>query len=66
MTLSQKLPNSFFNRNPRKVAKDLLGKVLCRKYNEIWLYARIIETEAYLLTDKASHASLNESVPARH
>lgn len=52
------LTNKFFNRNPLIVAKALLGKVLCVKYNNIWLKAIITETEAYYLDDKASHASL--------
>lgn len=52
------LPNSFFAREPVVVAKDLLGKILRHKYNGIWLSAMIIETEAYYLTDKGSHASL--------
>jgi DNA-3-methyladenine glycosylase len=52
------LSASFFNRDPLKVAKSLLGKVLCVKYNNIWLQAIITETEAYYLDDKASHASL--------
>ena len=52
------LPNSFFARDPQAVAKELLGKVLCVKYKEVWLKAMIVETEAYYLKDKASHASL--------
>ena len=52
------LEQSFFNRDTIKVAKTLLGKVMRRKYNGIWLSAMIIETEAYYLSEKASHASL--------
>jgi DNA-3-methyladenine glycosylase len=52
------LNDSFFNRDPRLVARELLGKVIFRKYEGIWLRVQIIETEAYLLEDKASHASL--------
>jgi len=48
------LDESFFARDPQSVARDLLGKVI-RFRN---LSARIIETEAYYLKDKASHASL--------
>jgi DNA-3-methyladenine glycosylase len=48
----------FFNNDAIQVAKKLLGKVLCAKYQSIWLKAQIIETEAYYLDDKASHASL--------
>lgn len=52
------LSNQFFNRDPKTVAKDLLGKVIQVKYDKQWLCASIIETEAYYLTDKGSHASL--------
>ena len=52
------LNNRFFNRDAAIVAKDLLGKVLRVKHNTLWLSASIIETEAYYLNDKASHASL--------
>lgn len=48
----------FFNRDALVVAKDLLGKVLRVKHHSVWLSASIIETEAYCLEDKASHASL--------
>ena len=52
------LPDSFFNRPALELAPDLLGKVIRYRNNGVWLSARIIETEAYLLTDKGSHASL--------
>lgn len=52
------LPNSFFNRDPQTVACDLLGKVIHHRLHRTWLSAMIIETEAYYLQDKASHASL--------
>lgn len=52
------LLNSFFNQDPCSLAKQLLGKIIRRKYREYWLSAQIIETEAYYLEDKASHASL--------
>jgi len=55
---SHVLSKPFFDRDPRVVARDLLGKVMFRKYEGLWLKVQIIETEAYLLTDKASHASL--------
>ncbi|MDF2691609.1 MAG: putative 3-methyladenine glycosylase [Gammaproteobacteria bacterium] len=48
----------FFDRDPQVVAKDLLGKVIRVKYKDIWLSASIIETEAYYIHDKGSHASL--------
>ncbi len=49
---------AFFNRDACLVAQQLLGKIIRRKYREHWLAARIIETEAYYLKEKASHASL--------
>jgi DNA-3-methyladenine glycosylase len=48
----------FFDRDAQQVAKDLLGKVIFVWDRDIWLSAMIIETEAYYLEDKASHASL--------
>lgn len=52
------LSTHFFNRDPQEVAKSLLGKVICHYQEGLWLQAMIIETEAYYLEDKASHASL--------
>ncbi|MBF0236794.1 MAG: DNA-3-methyladenine glycosylase [SAR324 cluster bacterium] len=52
------LPASFFDRDAQKVAQDLLGKVLRHHYQGLWLSCRIIETEAYYLHEKGSHASL--------
>ena len=52
------LPNSFFNRPALELAPDLLGKVMRYRNNGVWLSARIIETEAYLLAEKGSHSSL--------
>ncbi|AJC49267.1 DNA-3-methyladenine glycosylase [Allofrancisella guangzhouensis] len=54
----QRVNASFFNQNALSLAHDLLGKLICRYYKNYWLYAQIIETEAYELTDKGSHASL--------
>ena len=50
--------SDFFSNDACTVAQNLLGKVIRRKYNKQWLAARIIETEAYYLNDKASHSSL--------
>ncbi|NMY56984.1 DNA-3-methyladenine glycosylase [Pseudomonas sp. WS 5051] len=52
------LPDDFFDRDAQLVACQLLGKVIRHRVNGLWLSARIIETEAYYLTDKGSHASL--------
>ena len=52
------LPDSFFDRDAQRVARQLLGKVIRHRVNGLWLSARIIETEAYYCVDKGSHASL--------
>lgn len=49
---------NFFSHDSCHVAQFLIGKVIRRKYKNLWLAARIIETEAYYLSDKASHSSL--------
>ena len=55
------LTADFFNREALLVAKELLGKVIYKRYDNIWLSAMIIETEAYYLVDKGSHASLGRT-----
>lgn len=52
------IESHFFDDDACSVAKSLIGKLIRRKYNNTWLTAQIIETEAYYLTDKGSHASL--------
>lgn len=52
------LPAAFFDRDAQLLARELLGKVIRHRVGEQWLSARIIETEAYYLVDKGSHASL--------
>lgn len=52
------LPAAFFNRDACTLACALLGKVIRHRQGDLWLSARIIETEAYYLDEKGSHASL--------
>ena len=49
---------AFFNRDPRLVACELLGKVVLRKEGRKMLAGRIVEVEAYLgADDLAAHAA---------
>jgi DNA-3-methyladenine glycosylase len=50
--------HEFFARNPRRVARELLGKVLIRRSATEDRSARIVEVEAYLGTnDAAAHSA---------
>jgi len=51
-------PEDFFVRDARQLACALLGKVIRHLVEGLWLSAQIIETEAYYLDEKGSHASL--------
>lgn len=52
------LDRAFFERGPRRVARELLGKVLVRDCGRLLLAARIVEVEAYLgENDPAAHAA---------
>jgi DNA-3-methyladenine glycosylase len=50
------LPRNFYDRDPRKVAHDLLGKLLIRRAGRKRLIGRIVEVEAYLDGDPAAHS----------
>lgn len=52
------LKANFFSHDACFVAQSLIGKIIRHKHNNQWLAARIIETEAYYLSEKASHSSL--------
>ena len=52
------LTADFFDRDPQEVAIDLLGRIIRVRHARGFLSAAIVETEAYYLDDKASHASL--------
>ena len=52
------LPREFFNRDPREVARDLLGKLIVRRKGRKALAGRVVEVEAYLgAEDAAAHAA---------
>lgn len=57
------VPLCFFDQDPLQLAQALIGKVLRHRVcdpvgGEIWLSAKIIETEAYYREERGSHSSL--------
>jgi DNA-3-methyladenine glycosylase len=51
------LSREFYDRNPRRVSRELLGKVLVRRKGRQLRAARIVEVEAYLgEDDPAAHS----------
>jgi len=50
------LRRDFYDRDPRRVSRDLLGKLLIRREDKRHLIARIVEVEAYLEGDPAAHS----------
>jgi DNA-3-methyladenine glycosylase len=59
MTCEAKLmTRAFFNRDPRIVSRELLGKLIVRKAGRTTLAGRIVEVEAYLgADDLAAHSA---------
>jgi DNA-3-methyladenine glycosylase len=56
------LKSDFFDRDPRKVARALLGKLLIRKTGREVLVGRVVETEAYLgIGDAAAHSAAGKT-----
>jgi len=52
------LQRAFFNRDPRTVARELLGKLIVRREGRKQIAGRIVEVEAYLgAGDLAAHAA---------
>lgn len=52
------LHRAFFNRDPRIVSRELLGKLIVRKAGRTVLAGRIVEVEAYLgAGDLAAHSA---------
>jgi DNA-3-methyladenine glycosylase len=57
------LPRSFYDRDPRRVSRDLLGKLLLRRNGGKLLAGRIVEVEAYLgRNDPAAHSFAGRTV----
>ena len=55
--LRSPLSREFYDRDPRRVSRELLGKVLVRRERGRLLAARIVEVEAYLgEDDPAAHS----------
>jgi DNA-3-methyladenine glycosylase len=51
------LPREFYDRDPRRVCRELLGKVLVRHQARTSLAARIVEVESYFgKSDGAAHS----------
>lgn len=50
-------PRAFFRRQTVRVARDLIGAWIARRWRGRWYGARIVETEAYLgASDPAAHS----------
>ena len=58
VTRARPLGRRFYDRDPRRVARELLGKLLVRKHGRRLLAGRIVEVEANLgKNDPAAHAA---------
>ena len=58
LKLSGPLLPKFYNRDPRRVGPELIGKILVRREGRKLLTARIVEVEAYLgQDDPAAHSA---------
>lgn len=59
-----KLSRDFFEGSTLKVARNLLGKFIIRKFRKKFLIGRIVEVEAYIGSeDKASHSYTEKIQP---
>ena len=55
------LPRGFYERDPRRVSRYLLGKLLLRTNGDQVLAGRIVEVEAYLHGDPAAHSFIGRT-----
>jgi len=53
----RRLKRKFYDRDPREVSRDLLGKLLVRNESNQVISGRIVEAEAYLSDDPAAHSA---------
>lgn len=66
-TYGAPLPAAFYDREPDRVARDLLGAVLRMEDGPVVVSGRIIETEAYLGPhDPASHSAVGRTARTWH
>jgi DNA-3-methyladenine glycosylase len=63
---SDLLPRSFFDRDPRVVARDLLGCAVVAEKGGVRAGGLIVETEAYLGADDAGSHAATKGVTARN
>jgi DNA-3-methyladenine glycosylase len=56
------LPRAFYDRDPRLIGPEVLGKLLVRRQGRTLLTGRIVEVEAYLgADDPAAHAAMGKT-----
>jgi DNA-3-methyladenine glycosylase len=62
MTKLSPIAREFYNRDPRLVGPDLLGKILVRREKRSILAGRVVEVEAYLgQNDAAAHSAVGRT-----
>ena len=61
----RRLKRKFYDRDPREVSRDLLGKLLVRNESNQVISGRIVEVEAYLSDDPAAHSAAGRTARRR-